>query len=101
MNAGFRSARARVEAILEGAVDAEDLLVEAVEVLRVARLVDLLGGQERLFALALVGHHQARELRRDALLADEERRQVPREPATQVGVHLLPVAAVLRQVDRV
>ncbi len=90
-----------VEAILEGAVDAEDLLVEAVEVLRVARLVDLLGGQERLFALALVGHHQARELRRDALLADEERRQVPREPATQVGVHLLPVAAVLRQVDRV
>ena len=37
------------EPVLECPVDAEHLLVEAVEVLRVARLVDLLRGQERLF----------------------------------------------------
>ena len=36
--------------------------------LGVARLVDLLGRQERLLALALVGADEAAELRRDALL---------------------------------
>ena len=90
-----------LQAILEGPIETEHLLVEAVEVLRVAGLIDLLGGQERLFALALVGHHQARELGRDTLLADEERRQVPRQPRAQLGVHPLPVAHVLREVDRV
>ena len=62
-----------LEAVLERAVVADDLLVEAVEVLGVARLVDLLGGEERLLALRLVGGDQAGELRRHALLADEER----------------------------
>ena len=38
--------------------------------LRVAGLVDLLGGQERLLMLVLVGHHEPAELRGDALLAE-------------------------------
>ena len=95
MNAGLATAARPAQAVLEGAVDAEHLLVEAVEVLRVARLVDLLGGQERLLALALIRHHQPRELRGDALLADEEARQVPRQALAQVLVHRLPVAPVL------
>ena len=66
-----------VEPVLEGAVVADDLGVEVVEVLGVARLVDLLGRQERLLALALVGADEAVELRRDPLLADEEGRQEP------------------------
>src|SRR5207302_10684195 len=90
-----------LQTALEAAVDAEDLLVEAVEMLGVACLVDLLRRQERLFALALVGHHQARELRRDALLADEEGRQVPRHPLAQLRFHRSPVATILREVDRV
>ena len=55
----MRSAAAAVQALLEAAVVAEDLLVEAVEVLRVARLVDLLGREERLLVLVVVGHDEA------------------------------------------
>ena len=90
-----------LQAILEGAVQAEHLLVEAVEVLGVARLVDLLGGQEGLFALTLVGHHETRELRGHALLADEERGQVPRHLLAQLAVQARPVLLVLGEVDRV
>ena len=41
-----------------GVGQSHDLAVEAVEELHVPRLVDLLGGQERLFGLVLVGHHE-------------------------------------------
>ena len=43
--------------------------------LGVARLVDLLGEQERLLVLVLGRQHEPRELAGDPLLADEERRQ--------------------------
>ena len=90
MNAGSRSFAGLGEAVLEAAVDSEDLLVEAIEVLGVAGLVDLLGQQEGLFALALVGHRAAPELCGHPLLADEERGQVPGQVAAQLAVHLLP-----------
>ena len=49
-----------LEAVLERAVALEDLGVEAVEELRVAHLVDLLGREERL--LALVSYARTRPL---------------------------------------
>ena len=73
-----------VEAVLEGAVVGEHLLVEAVEVLRVTGLVDLLGEQERLLVLVLRREHETRELVGDALLPDEERGQAPRHLLAQI-----------------
>ena len=49
-----------VQAVLEAAVVADDLLVEAVEVLGVAGLVDLLGREEVLLALASRRRRRAR-----------------------------------------
>src|SRR5215217_3352266 len=88
-----------LEALVEGPVVAEHLLVEPVEVLRVSCLVDLLGGQERLLALALVGAHQSGELGGDALLADEERREVPGHPAAVLLAEARPVGLVLLEGD--
>jgi hypothetical protein len=51
-----------LQARLERPVALEHLGVEAVEELRVAGLVDLLGGQERLLGLVVVGAHEAAEL---------------------------------------
>ena len=90
-----------VEALLEGAVVLEDLLPEVVEVLRVAGLVDLLGREERLLVLVVVGHDEPGELRRHALLPDEEAGQAPRDLVAHDRVHGLPVAAVLGEVDLV
>ena len=90
-----------VEALLEGPVVLQDLLPEVVEVLGVAGLVDLLGREERLLVLVVVGHDEARELRRHALLPDEEARQAPCDLVAHDGVHRLPVAAVLGEVDLV
>ncbi len=89
------------EPVLEGPVVADDLGVEVVEVLGVARLVDLLGRQERLLALALVGADEAAELRRDALLPDEEGRQEPDDVVLVLIREGGPVLAVLGEVDRV
>ena len=101
MKAGLRSWRARGQPVLEAAVEPEHLLVEAVEVLGVARLVDLLRRQEGLLGLALIGHHKPGELRRHSLLADEERRQVPGHVLAQIAIELSPVRAILLEVDRV
>ena len=64
-----------LEAILEAAIEVEHLFVEAIEVLGVACLIDLLGEQERLLVLVLGGEHESRELARHALFTDEECRQ--------------------------
>ena len=42
-----------------------------------AGLLSTCGGEERLLVLIVIGHHEAAEPRRDALLADEEVRQAP------------------------
>ena len=62
------------EPVLEAAVVPEHLLVEAIEVLRVAGLVHLLREQEGLLVLVLGRQHEPRELVGHPLLADEERR---------------------------
>ena len=48
-----------VEAILEPAVEVEHLLVQAVEMLRVAGLVHLLGEQEGFLMLVLGRQHES------------------------------------------
>ncbi len=60
------------QAVLERAVVPEYLLVEAIEVLGVTGLIDLLGEQESLLVLVRGRHHQSAELAGHALLADEE-----------------------------
>src|SRR4051812_21670509 len=86
---------------LERAVVADDLRVEVVEVLGVARLVHLLRAEERLLALALVRTDEAPELGGDALLADEEGRQEPDDEVLVLALERRPVLAILREVDRV
>ena len=68
--------------------------------LGVARLVDLLGGEERLLALVLVGRDQPGELGGDPLLADEERGQIPGHIAALLIGEAGPVLLVLGEVDR-
>ena len=85
--------------VLDVVVEAEHLAVPAVEELHVARLVDLLGREERLLLLVLVGHDEARELGRDALLADEERGEPP-EALLLLLVERRPVLVVVLEVDR-
>ncbi len=102
LEVGVAQIRARArEAILELPVEVEHLLVEAVEVLGVAGLVDLLGEQERLLVLVLGRQHEARELVGDALLADEERRQPVHHLLALVLVQRLPVAPIGVEVDLV
>src|SRR6185503_17003563 len=75
------------------------LAIPTVEELHVPRLVDLLRGEERLLLLILVGHDEPGELRRYALLADEERREPP-QAFLAIGLgELRPVVRVLAQVD--
>ena len=76
--------------------DAGDLVHEALEEDRVARLVDLLGGEEVLLLLARGGVDERRQVVRDRVLAPEEQRVVPqRGAALEVGEALLPLAPVL------
>ena len=80
--------------------DADDLLHEALEEDRVAGLVDLLGGEEVLLLLARRGVDERREVVGHRVLADEEHRVVPQRGAALVlGHHLVPLAAVLGEVD--
>ena len=79
---------------------ADDLVHEAVEEDRVAGLVDLLGGEEVLLLLARGGVDERREVVGDRVLAVEEHRVVPQRGAALVrGHHLVPLAAVLGEVD--
>ena len=78
----------------------DDLVHEALEEDRVARLVDLLGGQEVLLLLARRGVDERRQVVGDRVLAVEEHRVVPQRGAALVlGQHLMPLAPVLGEVD--
>jgi hypothetical protein len=78
----------------------DDLLHEAMEEDRVARLVDLLGGQEVLLLLARRGVDERREVVGDRVLAVEEHRVVPEGcAALELGEVLAPLPAVRAQVD--
>ena len=78
----------------------DDLVHEALEEDRVARLVDLLGAQEVLLLLARGGVDERREVVGDRVLAVEEHRVLPQRGAALVlRHHLVPLAAVLGEVD--
>ena len=64
--------------------DADDLLHEALEEDRVARLVHLLGGEEVLLLLARGGVDERGEVVGHRVLADEEHRVVPERGAPLV-----------------
>jgi hypothetical protein len=66
----------------------------------VARLVDLLGREEGLLLLVLVGHHEARELRGHALLPDEERTEPPEVLLLRLLGQRGPLLLVALEVDR-
>src|SRR3712207_5719259 len=77
-----------------------DLGVEAVEERDVARLVRDLRAQEEPHLLVGRGAHDRAELRRHPLLADEERRQAVHALEALLGPDaLVPVDAVLREVE--
>jgi hypothetical protein len=79
---------------------ADDLVHEALEEDRVARLVDLLGGQEVLLLLQRRGVDEGREVVGDRVLAVEEERVEPQRRAPLLlGQALVPVDAVLAEVD--
>ncbi len=83
-----------------GAADAGDLVHEAAEEDRVARLVHLLGGEEVLLLLERRGVDVGREAVGHRVLAPEEERVVPEGGlALEVREDLLPLAGVLREVD--
>ena len=101
MNSGLRcslvSARRSSEPL---GLEHADLAVEAVEEGDVARLVGDLRGEEDAHVLARRGAHHRPELGGHALLADEERRQPVHARVALLGVDpLVPVDAVLREVD--
>jgi hypothetical protein len=75
------------------------LVLEAGVVLHVARLVDLLGGDEGCLLLAGSGHDQRRELGGDPLLRHHQRRERPQHQRPVLGVHGVPVLAVSCEVD--
>ena len=89
------------QAVAERAVaDADDLVHPAMEEDRVARLVDLLRGEEVLLLLQRRGVDVRREVVGDGVLAVEEQRVEPqRAAALLVGEVLVPVDPVLREVD--
>ena len=69
---------------------------EALEEDGVARLVDLLGGEEVLLLLARRGVDERREVVGDGVLAPEEQRVVPQRGLALVRAEdLLPLAPVL------
>src|SRR3954470_860157 len=77
-----------------------DLAVEAVEEGDVARLVGDLGAQEDAHVLVGDGAHDRPELRRHALLADEERAQAVQARHALLRIDaLVPVDAVLGEVE--
>jgi hypothetical protein len=80
--------------------DLDHLVHEAPEEDGVARLVDLLGGEEVLLLLARRGVDERAQVVGDGVLAVEEHRVVPqRGPALQVREALAPVRPVLGEVD--
>ena len=82
------------------AADARHLVHEAREEDGVARLVDLLGGEEVLLLLARRGVDVGREAVGHGVLAPEEQRVVPqRRLALEIAELLLPLAGVFCEVD--
>ena len=78
----------------------DDLAHEAAEEDCVASLVDLLGGEEVLLLLERGGVDVRREVVGDGVLAVEEHRVVPqRGAALEIGEGLVPVLAVLGEVE--
>ena len=101
LDEGVRHVRARRrEPLTDPAVDAGHLAEPAVEELHVARLVHLLGREEGLLLLVLVGHDEAGELGGHALLADEERAQPPEVLLLVLVAELGPLLLVALEVDR-
>ena len=93
-------ARLRQPAVERVGLQDADLGVEAVEERDVARLVGDLRAQEDAHVLVGHGAHDRAELGGDALLAAEERAQPVHALEALVGRDpLLPVRAVLREVD--
>ena len=79
----------------------DHVVLDARVELHVAGLVDLLRGEEACLLLAVGGHHEGRELRRDALLADHQRRERPVDEAlVLLGQAVAPLRLVPLQVDR-
>ena len=77
-----------------------DLVHEALEEDGVARLVDLLRGEEILLLLTGSGVDERREVVRDGVLAPEEEGVVPQRGLALVGAEdLLPLAPVLDEVE--
>ena len=96
----LRLGRPRAPPAIDPVAAPDDLVHEALEEHRVARLVDLLRGEEVLLLLARGGVDERREVVGDRVLADEEHRVVPqRGAALVVGHHLVPLAPVLAEVD--
>ncbi len=91
----------RVQAARHRAVaDAAHLLHEALEEHRVARLVDLLGGEEVLLLLARRRVDVRGQVVRDRVLAPEEQAVVPqRRLALELREVLAPLARVLGEVQ--
>ena len=91
----------RLQSAADGAVtEVADLVHEAVEEHGVARLVDLLRGEEVLLLLGRRGGDVRRQPVGDGVLAPEEERVVPkRRAALELGHLLVPLAAVLGEVD--
>ena len=90
----------RLEPARDRAVaEPHDLVHEALEEDGVARLVDLLRGEEVLLLLARRGVDERRQVVGHRVLAVEEQRVVPqRRLALDVGERPVPVLAVLREV---
>jgi hypothetical protein len=91
----------RAQRPADGAVaEADHLVHEALEEHAVARLVDLLRGEKVLLLLARRGVDVRAERVCDGVLAVEEQREQPQRAAALLGRHpLVPVDAVLREVD--
>ena len=91
----------RFQSAADGAVtEVAHLVHEAVEEDGVARLVDLLRGEEVLLLLGRRGVDVRRQPVGDGVLAPEEERVVPqRGAALELGHLLVPLAAVLGEVD--
>jgi len=80
--------------------DADDLVHEAMKEDGMAGLVDLLRGEKVLLLLQRDGLDVRREVAGDGVLAMEEQRVEPQRAAAHLGRELLvPVDAVLREVD--
>ncbi len=69
----------------------DHLVLEARVELHVARLVDLLGGEERRLLLGRVGGDQPGELGGDALLGDHQRGEHEEDDLALGPLHLLPL----------